>query len=51
MTNGFKEELESDIPADMLKKLEVHPLSFFHTSNPYFPKKYCKKSLKEISGL
>ncbi|GBO45249.1 Zinc finger BED domain-containing protein 5 [Araneus ventricosus] len=39
LTKGFGEELESDIPADILNEFEVHILRLIHDFNSYFPKR------------
>ncbi|GBN83817.1 Zinc finger BED domain-containing protein 5 [Araneus ventricosus] len=38
ITKGFGEELESDIPADILNEFEVHLLRLIDAFNSYFPK-------------
>ncbi|GBM30707.1 hypothetical protein AVEN_259572-1 [Araneus ventricosus] len=39
LTKGFGEELESDIPADILNEFEVHLLRLIDAFNTYFPKR------------
>lgn len=46
LTKGFEEELESDIPADILNEFEVHLLRLLDTLNFYFPKEL-HENLKE----
>ncbi|GBM11275.1 Zinc finger BED domain-containing protein 5 [Araneus ventricosus] len=38
LTKRFGEELESDIPADILNEFDVHVLRLIHDLNSYFPK-------------
>ncbi|GBN87938.1 Zinc finger BED domain-containing protein 5 [Araneus ventricosus] len=38
ITKGFGEDLESDIPADILNEFEVHLLRLIDALNSYFPK-------------
>ncbi|GBM22865.1 hypothetical protein AVEN_202135-1 [Araneus ventricosus] len=38
ITKGFGEELESDIPADILNEFEVNLLRLIDAFNSYFPK-------------
>ncbi|GBM10388.1 hypothetical protein AVEN_169674-1 [Araneus ventricosus] len=46
LTKGFGEELESDIPADILNEFEVHLLRLIDDFNSYFPKRL-HENLKE----
>ncbi|GBO02164.1 Zinc finger BED domain-containing protein 5 [Araneus ventricosus] len=46
LTKGFAEELESDIPADILNEFEVHLLRLIDYFNSYFPKRL-HENLKE----
>ncbi|GBL82093.1 Zinc finger BED domain-containing protein 5 [Araneus ventricosus] len=46
LTKGFGEELESDIPADILNEFEVHLLRLIDYFNSYFPKRL-HENLKE----
>ncbi|GBL69514.1 Zinc finger BED domain-containing protein 5 [Araneus ventricosus] len=46
LTKGFGEELESDIPADILNEFEVHLLRLTDDFNSYFPKRL-HENLKE----
>ncbi|GBL53590.1 hypothetical protein AVEN_74883-1, partial [Araneus ventricosus] len=39
LTKGFGEELESDIPADILNEFEIHLLSLVDDFNSYFTKR------------
>ncbi|GBN06823.1 hypothetical protein AVEN_115952-1 [Araneus ventricosus] len=48
LTKGFGEELESDIPVDILNEFEVHLLRLIDDFNSYFPKRLHENFKKTV---